>query len=784
MNILKSPLLFIAVFALAFFILNESFSYYNGIAEAKIKSYQKDKQILRNLTDAQAKNVQILAEVLASNPGVIEGYLKNNPEIIKKNIFPLWEQVKNKKLTHEIHFFKPPAISFVNFSNFKSLGKDVSSVRTDIRWITSSFEPSAHALMCKTYAGYRATHPIYDKNGTMLGGLSLGKKIDWIPSALKEKTQHDSFLVYTKESTKSLAPKYYDDFMKDKQIVGKNILADKTLNVTVKEIQEIDFTKGIQDIMINNHAYTLYTYSIIDFNKKTMGYICTVTELKEFKNHFMSNLFKSFILIIISVLIIVLITRSKMLGLFKEINYIQNITKRIKSRDFSSLHTQEVNSNVSTESLVKLEHDVIEMGLELEKHYILLEDDNREKSQQLIEQLYRDELTGLGNRNALVKDLQNNTDSYLAILNIRNFKEINDAFGFETGNYILHELAVRYEPTAKREGYSVYRVGSDEYVLMTLENTSKSDFQEFIKKIIVEIEHAQFRVEDENIGISVHMYAGICFDETKKLEKAAMALTQAKKDKKELVIYTKKENTKDVQLNNLETINKLTKALSNDGMLVHYQGIVGRDENIHKYEALIRMKDQDKILSPLFFLELSKRTKHYSRITQFVLKSVFEQFKNTNCSLSINLTADDILNTDTISLIKEKMNLCSNPERVVFELVESDDLYSIVEIYDFIQYIKKMGAKIAIDDFGTGYSNFSYMMKIEPDYLKIDGSLIKNLDTDENAKKIVKTIINFASQLGIKTIAEYVHSKEIFEICRDLGIDEFQGYYFSKPGKL
>jgi len=276
----------------------------------------------------------------------------------------------------------------------------------------------------------------------------------------------------------------------------------------------------------------------------------------------------------------------------------------------------------------------------------------------------------------------------------------------------------------------------------------------------------------------------LCFDENRKLEKAAMALDQAKKDKKELVIYTNKENTKDIHLKNLAMVNKLIKALNNDAMVVYYQGIVDYDEKIHKYEALIRMKDQDTVLSPYLFLELSKRTKHYSRITQFVLNEVFNKVEKMDCSLSINLSAEDILNIDTISLIMERMNRCTRPELIVFELVESDNLYNIPEIDAFIQYIKSMNSKIAIDDFGTGYSNFSYMMKIEPDYLKIDGSLIKNLDTDKNAKKIVKTIINFAKKLGIKTIAEYVHSREIFEICRNLGIDEFQGYYFSEPNEL
>lgn len=783
-NILKNPLLFIILAALIFFFLDESFSYFGGLEKARTEVHKKDQLILDSLIEAELRNIQILAEILATDPQVVEGYLKNNPESIKKKILPLWEKVRDKKLAYEIHFFKPPATPFVDFSNFKSSGEDISNIRTDIVWVTSSFKSSTHALISKVYAGYRATHPIYDRSGTMLGGLSVGKKIDWIPQALKEKTSHESFLMYTVDATSSLSTKHHKKFMRDKKVVGENILANRTLKVSVEEIQKIDFTKKIQNVMISNIDYTLYSYPIIDFNKKTIGYICTVTQLGEYIESFTSNLYKSLLLIIVSGFIILLIMRREIAGLFKEIIHIQNITQKIKNRNFSSLHKESTDLITSVDPLVNLEKNVLEMGLELEKQYTLLEDDNRDKSQQLIEQLYTDALTGLGNRNALVKDLENNTSSYLAIFNIRNFREINDAFGFEVGNYILKELAVRYDSRVKEEGYSVYRVASDEYVITALDEMSKNDFQQSVLRMILNIENAQFKVKDENIDISINMYAGICFDENRKLEKAAMALTQAKKDKKELVIYTNKENTKEIHLNNLEMVNKLIKALNNNSMLVYYQGIVNRNETIHKYEALIRMKDNDTVLSPFFFLELSKRTKHYSRITQFVLNEVFNKVENIDCSLSINLSAEDILNIETISLIMERLNRCTKPDFIVFELVESDDLYNMPEINSFIQYIKSMGSKIAIDDFGTGYSNFSYMMKIEPDYLKIDGSLIKNLDTDQNAKKIVKTIINFANKLGIKTIAEYVHSQDIFEICRNLGIDEFQGYYFSEPNEL
>jgi len=781
MKLFSKPLLLIALIALTFFIVNESFTYFIGLEKAKEEFYQKDKLILDNLTTAQSRNVEILSEVLALDEVVKKAYKENNPEILKEHIGPIWERVRDKKLTHEIHFFKPPAISFVNFSNFKSIGKDVASVRTDIEWITSSFKSSTHALMCKTYAGYRATHPIVDDDGTMLGGLSLGKKIDWIPETIKEKTTHDSFLVYTKKSTNSLMNKYYENFIKDKEIVGDYILANKTIPISTANIKNIDFTKNIQSITINDTDYTLYTYPIIDFNKQTMGYVCTLTTLEEFKDRFTAYIIKNFIVILITAMLIFLLTRRRFLDVLKKIQHIKNITKNIKSRNFKSLH-QERNLESSNELLSKLEENIIEMGLELEKHYEVLENENRDKTKQIIKQLYTDELTGLSNRNALFKELKNNQNSFVAIFNIRNFKEINDAFGFETGNYILKGLADQYAPYIQDKSYMTFRVGSDEFAIINSDkNISTAAFEKFVVEILDKIEHTVFNLENENITISVDMYAGVCFDRDKKLEKADMALGLAKKHRKEFVVYSQEKNTKETHINNIEIINKVTNALANDNIIVYYQPIVDKQEKINKYEALVRMKDGDEILSPFFFLDISQRTKHYSSISKIIIEKTFAKFKDLDYSFSINLTADDILNEDIYTLIKNSMQNCQTPSKVVFELVESDDLYHLPEIEEFIEMVKEMGAQIAIDDFGTGYSNFSYMMKIKPNYLKIDGSLIKNLDSDINAHKIVKTIVLFANELGIKTIAEFVHSKEIFEACKELGIDEFQGYYFSEP---
>jgi len=195
------------------------------------------------------------------------------------------------------------------------------------------------------------------------------------------------------------------------------------------------------------------------------------------------------------------------------------------------------------------------------------------------------------------------------------------------------------------------------------------------------------------------------------------------------------------------------------------------------------MKDEDKILSPYFFLDIAKKTKYYQQITRSMIFQAFSEFADRDEEISVNLCADDFLNKETKLFILEQLDNFKNPKRVVFELVESEDLQDIKGLQDFIADLKSRGAKIAIDDFGTGYSNFSYLIDLSPDYLKIDGSLIKNIDTNKKSYDIVKTIVTFSHSLDITVIAEFIHSKEVLEICKELGVDEFQGYYFGEPSK-
>jgi len=196
------------------------------------------------------------------------------------------------------------------------------------------------------------------------------------------------------------------------------------------------------------------------------------------------------------------------------------------------------------------------------------------------------------------------------------------------------------------------------------------------------------------------------------------------------------------------------------------------------------MIDEDgKIISPFFFLGIAKKTKKYFEITKIVIKQSFEMFEKSSAEFSINITIEDILNKNITLFIFKMLERYGIGSRVVFEIVESEYIQNFEEVLDFIQKVKTYGSKIAIDDFGTGYSNFEYIIKLQVDYLKIDGSLIKNIDTDENTYLVVSTIVEFAKKLNMKTIAEFVENEEIFNKVKELGIDYSQGYYFSAPKK-
>jgi len=238
----------------------------------------------------------------------------------------------------------------------------------------------------------------------------------------------------------------------------------------------------------------------------------------------------------------------------------------------------------------------------------------------------------------------------------------------------------------------------------------------------------------------------------------------------------------------------ITQAISSDNIFPFYQNIVDKNNKIVKYEALMRLKrvnekGEEEILTPDKFLEMSKKTHQYHALTTIMLDKVFEKMEKEDMGFCINISLLDIVNDMFLFnlklLVKRyhkcQMELFNKVNPICLEIIEDNYIRDYDLLNEFILNFQDYNIDIAIDDFGSGYSNFMNLIKIKPKYLKLDGSLIKDIDTDIEAKIVVAGMLKIAHELKIKTIAEYVHSKKIFDLLKDMKVDLFQGYFLGKP---
>ncbi|MCK9453747.1 MAG: EAL domain-containing protein [Sulfurimonas sp.] len=391
-----------------------------------------------------------------------------------------------------------------------------------------------------------------------------------------------------------------------------------------------------------------------------------------------------------------------------------------------------------------------------------------------------DPLTGCGNRFRLNYDMQELENISVAVFNIDNFRQINDFYGHQFGDLIIKSTANKiYDLFLQDENFRFYRLQGDEFIAIAI-NYSRELLIKKVKKILAAIKE-KFIIKGEEMLISCS--CGISFEDKEHLLSTAnMALNVAKKSNVDFLIYSEEISLNRQYENNIIWTKKLSEAIKQDNLTTYYQPIVNNsDLSYEKYECLVRMKDGDKIVSPFFFLDVAKQTRQYFDITKTVLYQAFELFKEKDVDFSINLSILDIMEPRIANYILDMLREYDIGSRVVFEIVESEYMDNFTKVLEFIREVKKYNCKVAIDDFGTGYSNFEYLIKLKADYLKIDGSIIKNIDKDENAYLVVSTIVEFSKKLGMKTIAEFVENEEIFKIVKELGIDYSQGYCFSEP---
>jgi len=406
----------------------------------------------------------------------------------------------------------------------------------------------------------------------------------------------------------------------------------------------------------------------------------------------------------------------------------------------------------------------------------------KEYRNKLFSRYFTDHLTNLPNVYQLRKDLHENESAGLIIVNIDNFQTINNFYGFLVGDYVIEEVG-KYLKNKIAE-HTVYRLSGDEFAIILEQNMGFYDLKEYLTKLYESLKNIV--VEYQSIKIYIDLTLASCANRDAKdmFSKVSMALKYAKDIHVPFWIYEDRMEFENEYERNLKLSALVRDAIENSNIVPYYQAIIDNNTlQITKYECLARLIDSNgKVLPPQLFIPVAKKIKAYNVLTKTIIDKSFSAFKKSENDFSINLSIEDIMSSDIFKFIIDKLKQNSEvSSRVTFELLESEAIQDFKKVERFIGEVRRYGADVAIDDFGSGYSNFSYLTKINVSYIKIDGSLIQDIDVDKNAFLVVETIVKFAKKLGIKTIAEYVWSSTVMDVVKELGIDYSQGFYIDEP---
>lgn len=424
----------------------------------------------------------------------------------------------------------------------------------------------------------------------------------------------------------------------------------------------------------------------------------------------------------------------------------------------------------------------------LEKDFLLLKKSLMDYNQELLSQLHTERITGLQNRRKLFIDLESMEPTALLLVNIDEFKQLNDFYGNAAGDFILASVG-KFISSQLESSFTVYKMPADEFALITVKpGFSLSEVENLAKFFLSRLSDEVFNYGGTPISLNVTIGMALYRSDYAAKEilymEADMALRYAKRNKKPYFLYDPRLNFTQEMEENIHLSRELKEALRVRRVVPFYQPILHNQRHtIEKYECLVRMYDQEgKIIPPLKFLGVAKKSKLYHLVTRAVLETAFKEFENRHHDFSINLSLEDILDNPTkeniISVLNQHPQTAS---RLVFELLESEGIENYSPVRDFIEEVKEYGCKIAIDDFGSGYSNFAHILKLDVDILKLDASLIKNLPSDPNSQIVTRTITNFSKELGFLTIAEFVSDEAVFKKVQEFGIDYSQGYFIGPP---
>ena len=425
-----------------------------------------------------------------------------------------------------------------------------------------------------------------------------------------------------------------------------------------------------------------------------------------------------------------------------------------------------------------------------------------ERDTQLMNLANHDSLTGLYNRRRFNEELRKEVmslihkshSSALFFIDLDQFKYINDACGHPAGDRLICKVADELQRSIRRDDV-LARFGGDEFVVLLrhvdiVGATASAETILTNMRRLAHIEGEQVFHVHCSIGVTMMADNNLHHDEL--INQADIACREAKSaGRNRMRIYSRPEDEDDRELTDVSWMNILREALDEDKFEIRFQPInsILTGETTH-HELLIRLKVEDgKYVSPDAFLPSAVRFGLMNEIDFWMIKNAaiaYAKYSSPENPIrfAINLSANAFENDDLTSYVEKTFNRYEvKPSDIVFEVTESLAVRRPLQVDRQIATLRDLGCQFALDDFGTGYSSFSYLQKLQFDYIKIDGTFVQDLPNNPVDQKMIRLIAEVGKEAGMQTIAEYVRNVESLELLAELGVDMAQGFFVGRPTK-